>query len=194
MTERTPEQIRIMKAWQQLLLDVAAREGRPDPLPKYGADGHGGLETIAAINAFQASRNPALPVTGQFDAATRLALNPTRPHISPAEIAIITGIISLIPGIPPSLKELLMFPTIVQFLVGLLPGIPDDLSKINAELKELASTDSGVAKIRSAIAFGRAFLNEAERVLNVVDPSAAIAASTPIPPAVAALAPAAVSK
>lgn len=66
----------IMKSWQQALIAAALIEGRPNPLPVYGADGLGGHETQDAILAFQASRTPPLPATGQFDDATRAALTP----------------------------------------------------------------------------------------------------------------------
>ena len=62
----------IMRGWQQRLIDVAATEGRPYPLPKFGPDGLGGIETRDAIKDFQAAH--VLPLTGQFDAATRAAL------------------------------------------------------------------------------------------------------------------------
>ena len=52
----------IMKAWQQRLLDVAASEGKPDPLPKFGAAGLGGRETQAAVIAYQ--KDHKLTVTG----------------------------------------------------------------------------------------------------------------------------------
>lgn len=179
-----------MKAWQQRLIDVATSEGKLNPLPKYGADGFGGAETRNAILAFQASRNPPLPQTGQLDDTTRAALNPPLPRvsISPGVATAVAEIVTNL-AIPPSpAKDIIMnfLPTIVQWIVSLLPGIPDDIAKVSAELRELASNDSGVAKLRSAVAFGRAFLNEADRILNEIDPSGTIQPSAPVPPAVAA--------
>lgn len=65
----------IMKAWQQKLIDAAAKEGKPNPLPRYGADGLGGQETQTAILDFQARHG--LATTGQFDEPTKALLNPT---------------------------------------------------------------------------------------------------------------------
>lgn len=56
-------------------------------------------------------------------------------------------------------------PTIVQFIITLLPGIPDDIGVVEAELKELASTDSGVTKLRTALAFGKTLIAKIEAVL-----------------------------
>lgn len=174
----------IIRSWQKLLVDAGY------PMKPFGADGLGGKTTQDAIIAFQKSRVPPLPVTGQFDAATRLALNPVAaPHMSSAEVAILLAALSHLPFVPKEIKEILMFPTIVQLLIALVPGIPDDISKVRAEIEELASTDSGVAKVRSFIAFARSILNEAENVVNKLDPQATVVASTPIPAAVAALAP-----
>lgn len=64
----------VMKAWQQRLIDVAAHEDKPNPLPKYGADGNGGRETQDAILRFQ--QEHYLPATGEFDDDTRRALTP----------------------------------------------------------------------------------------------------------------------
>ncbi len=58
-------------------------------------------------------------------------------------------------------------PSIVQFIVALLPGIPDDISVVEAELKELASTDSGVKKLRTALEFGKTLIAKIEAVLPV---------------------------
>lgn len=56
-------------------------------------------------------------------------------------------------------------PTIVQWIIALLPGIPDDIAVVEAELKELASTDSGVQKLRTALAFGKTLIAKIEAVL-----------------------------
>lgn len=56
-------------------------------------------------------------------------------------------------------------PTIVQWIVALLPGIPDDVNVVEAELKELASTDAGVVKLRAALDFGRTLIAKIEAVL-----------------------------
>lgn len=187
MTTLQPTEI--MKTWQQRLVDVAAIDGKPNPLPKYGVDGLGGKETQAAIVDYQ-TRNNIRPITGQFDDATRASLMPrSAPHMSSAEVAILLAGLSHLPFVPKEIKEILMFPTIVQLLIALVPGIPDDISKVRAEIEELASTDSGVAKVRSFIAFARSILNEAETVVNKLDPQGAVVASAPIPAAVAALAP-----
>lgn len=166
----------IVQAWQQKLIDIAKAEGRPDPLPTFGADGLGGRETQTAILAFQASRNPPLPQTGQFDDATRAALNPSQhhPHASSAEVAILLATLSHLPFVPREIKEILMFPTIVQFLIAFLPGVPDDINLVKAEIAELASTDSGIKKLRTALVFAKALIEEGEDILNKVDPAGAI--------------------
>lgn len=56
-------------------------------------------------------------------------------------------------------------PTIVQWIISLLPGIPDDVSVVEAELKELASTDAGVVKLRTALEFGKTLIAKIEAVL-----------------------------
>jgi hypothetical protein len=58
-------------------------------------------------------------------------------------------------------------PTIVQWIVALLPGIPDDINVVEAELKELASTDAGVVKLRVALAFGKTLIAKIESALGV---------------------------
>ena len=64
----------ILRGWQQTLIEAGY------PLPKYGADGLGGTETRDALKDFQAASG--LPLTGQFDDATRATLliqfHPTR--------------------------------------------------------------------------------------------------------------------
>lgn len=164
----------IVKGWQQKLLAAAAAEGRPNPLPKYGADGLGGHETQAAIIAFQKSRTPPLEVTGQFDPATRAALNPQRPHVSSAEVAVLSAALSNLPFIPKALKEALLFPTIVQMLIAILPGVPDDIKIVEAEIAEIASSDSGIKKLRTALVFGKALIDRIEAIVDKVDPQGAI--------------------
>ena len=56
-------------------------------------------------------------------------------------------------------------PTIVQWIIALLPGIPDDIAVVEAELKELASTDSGIVKLRTALEFGKTLIAKIEAVL-----------------------------
>lgn len=56
-------------------------------------------------------------------------------------------------------------PTIVQWIVALLPGIPDDVNVVEAELKELASTDSGLVKLRTALAFGKTLIAKIEAAI-----------------------------
>lgn len=58
-------------------------------------------------------------------------------------------------------------PTIVQWIIALLPGIPDDINIVEAELKELASTDSGLVKLRTALAFAKVFVAKLEAVAGV---------------------------
>lgn len=170
----TAEPSDIMKSWQQKLLDVAAAEGRPNPLPKYGADGLGGHETQAAIVAFQKSRTPPLPVTGQFDDATRAALNPQRQHVSSLEVAVLTAALAHLPFLPQPIKDVLMFPTIVQMLIAILPGVPDDIKIVEAEIAEVASSDSGIKKLRTALVFGKALIERIEAIVDRVDPQGAI--------------------
>lgn len=185
----TPAEIEIVKSWQQRLLDVATSEGKANPLPVFGADGLGGRETQAALISFQKS-HPPLAVTGQFDEATRAALAPHRQAtINVAEVAVISAALSHLPFVPQAVKDLLMFPTLVQLVISIIPGIPDDIAAVEKEITEIASTDSGIAKIKSFIAFARVILAQAEAVVEKMDPTGATVASTPIPPAVAALAP-----
>lgn len=66
---------------------------------------------------------------------------------------------------PKGLSMLSLLPTIVQWIVSLLPGIPDDVAIVEAELKELASTDSGKVKLASALAFGKVLIEKIEAVL-----------------------------
>ncbi len=164
----------IVKAWQQLLIDVATKEGKPNPLPKFGADGLGGHETQDAITAFQKSRTPPLTITGQFDAATRAALAPTAaPHISSLEVAVLMAALSHLP-LPQPVKDFLMFPTIVQMIIAILPGVPDDIKLVEAEVAELASSDSGIKKLRTALVFGKALIDKIEAIVDRVDPQGAI--------------------
>jgi hypothetical protein len=58
-----------------------------------------------------------------------------------------------------------LLPTIVQWIVALLPGIPDDVNIVEAELKELASTDSGKVKLQAALVFGKTLITKIEAVL-----------------------------
>lgn len=60
---------------------------------------------------------------------------------------------------------LTFLPTIVQWIVALLPGIPDDISVVEAELKELASTDTGQQKLQAALTFGKTLIEKIEAVL-----------------------------
>lgn len=60
---------------------------------------------------------------------------------------------------------LTFLPTIVQWIVALLPGIPDDINVVEAELKELASTDTGQQKLQAALAFGKVLIEKIEAVL-----------------------------
>lgn len=60
-------------AFQRAMLALANRAGKPEwSLPKYGADGGYGDETIAAVSAFQKAQG--LPVTGEIDQTTALAV------------------------------------------------------------------------------------------------------------------------
>lgn len=59
-------------------------------------------------------------------------------------------------------------PTIVQWIIALLPGIPDDVNAVEAELKELASTDSGVQKLTAALAFAETLVAKIKAVLPAV--------------------------
>ncbi len=172
----------IMKAWQEKLIAAGF------PLQKFGADGYGGHETQTAIIAFQASRNPPLPQTGQFDEATRTALNPpAAPRVfvpSPlAELAIETALDAIIP--PSPVKEFLMFNfgSIVSIIVGLLPGLPDDVNKIRAVTGNLvtdATDHNGIAGLRDSARFARIMADELDKVADTLDPSGAIQPANPI--------------
>ncbi len=176
----------IMKSWQQRLIDVAAAEGKPNPLPKFGADGFGGHETQTAIVAFQASRNPPLPQTGQLDEATRMALNPPRPPVSlnPIETALIATALDAI--IPPSpAKEFLMFNfgNIVHFVVSIIPGLPDDVNKIRTSIGAIvtdANNKDGIAGLRDTARFARIIADECDKAADALDPSKTVQPSNPI--------------
>lgn len=56
-------------------------------------------------------------------------------------------------------------PTIVQWIISLLPGIPDDVNVVEAELKELASTDSGLVKLKTALEFGKTLIAKIETAI-----------------------------
>lgn len=56
-------------------------------------------------------------------------------------------------------------PTIVQWIVALLPGIPDDVNVVEAELKELASTDAGLVKLKTALTFAQTFTAKVEAAI-----------------------------
>lgn len=75
MVGLTPDPI--LRLWQQRLIDVALSEGKPNPLPVYGADGLGGSETQKAIFDYQTTHG--LEMTGQFDPLTVAKLNTFRP-------------------------------------------------------------------------------------------------------------------
>lgn len=177
----------IIQAWQARLQAVAKAEGKPDPLPKYGADGLGGGETRNAIMAFQLS-HPMLIVTGQFDDATRAALeqHPNLPPIklSPiAEFAIKAAIDAIIP--PSPTKDFIMFNfgNIVAIVVGLLPGLPDDVNKIRAVLGELvtdANDKNGIEGMRDSARFARIIADELDKVADTLDPAGKIQPSNPI--------------
>lgn len=115
-------------------------------------DGIFGTETRAAMRQYQAAHK--LTVSDQ----------PTR------ELCDSLGI-DLGPDFPyqplapkgPSMLSLL--PTIVQWIVALLPGIPDDIAIVEAELAELASTDSGKVKLQTALKFGQTLIAKIEAVL-----------------------------
>ena len=159
-------------------------DGLPNPLPKFGADGLGGRETQAAIVDFQ-KRRGIMPITGQFDASTRTALNPVRAKtLNPLEIALLETALDAI--IPPSpAKEFLMFnfPNIVKFVIGLLPGLPDDVNKIRAAIGELvtdAQDKNGIEGLRDSARFARIVADELDKVADALDPSGAIQPANPL--------------
>lgn len=108
-----------------------------------GADGFAGKNTSKAIAKFETDH--VLVVTGR-----------------------ITSTIFLDALFNPKPKEttmLSLLPTIVQWIVSLLPGIPDDIAIVEAELAELASTDSGKVKLQTALKFGKTLIEKIEAVL-----------------------------
>lgn len=144
-------------------------------LPIYGADGLGGHETQNVILAFQ--KVEGLDPSGQFDAPTLAALNPAPPsewHLSTTEVSIALALLSHFPGIPPEIRRLLMFPTLVQWIVAVVKGVPDDMTLVKNELAELASSDGGVVKLKTGIVFIEAILEQAKAVVNEADPTNAV--------------------
>lgn len=67
-----------------------------------------------------------------------------------------------------------MFPTLVQWIVAAVKGVPDDMTLVKAELAEMASSDGGVVKLRTAIVFFEAVLEQAKAVVDEADPTGAI--------------------
>lgn len=127
-----------VKQVQQKLIDEGYDVG-PD-----GADGFGGKNTSKAVAKFEADH--VLVVTGRITSTIFLdALFNPKPKESPSMLSLL--------------------PTIVQWIVALLPGIPDDIAIVEAELKELASTDSGKQKLMTALAFGKTLISKIEAVL-----------------------------
>lgn len=152
-------------------------------LPRWGADGLGGHETQAAILAFQRDNNLAL--SGQFDAPTLAKLNPPPSsvwHLTEGEVSFVLAIVANSPGVPAQLRRLLMFPTLVQWIVAAVKGVPDDMALVKAELAEMASSDGGVVKLRTAIVFFEAILEQAKEVVDEADPTGA---QTPPPSQIA---------
>ncbi len=140
-------------------------------LPKWGADGLGGNETRDALLAFQ--REHKLAPSGQFDKPTLLALNPPpahKFHLTEGEITFALNLLAHFPGVPPEIRRILMFPTIVQLLVAFLPGVPDDVRLVEDELRELASDDAGVKKLRTALVFAEALIDRIQAILDKIDP------------------------
>ena len=70
-------------------------------------------------------------------------------------------------GQTPTVRSSMPFtlPTIVQLLVALLPGIPDDIALVEAELKELASTDDGKTKLKTALVFAQTLASKIEAAI-----------------------------
>lgn len=60
---------------------------------------------------------------------------------------------------------MLGLPTIVQWIIALLPGIPDDVTVVENELKELASSDDGIKKLQTALAFAETLVGKIKAVL-----------------------------
>lgn len=158
----------IMTAWQRLLQSSALAAGLPDPLPLYGADGLGGHETQQAILAFQARQVPPLALSGQFDEATRAALNPPQQRAQAPSI----------------MESIQMFSSIVHLALSILPGLPDDVSKIAAAVAAFGRDATGpnalAAELRDAARFARILADEADKAANGLDPSGSAQPQNPI--------------
>lgn len=109
-----------------------------DPGP---IDGAAGPLTAKAVTLFQSDRG--MSATGKLDSAT------------------VDAILAHTP------KENSMFPTILQMIIGFLPGIPDDIALVEAEIKEIASTDTGQQKLQAALTFAKNIVGIIEKVLGV---------------------------
>jgi hypothetical protein len=71
---------------------------------------------------------------------------------------------------PKIMPAIFAVPTIVHWIVTLLPGIPDDIALVEKELKELASTDDGVTKLKTALTFAQTFVAKLEAVIASATP------------------------
>lgn len=110
-----------------------------------GADGVLGPETAKAIIAYRNSRIPPLaPIAGVVEEKLLAALGLNQPTETKP-----------------------MFPTILQMIIGFLPGIPDDIALVEAEIKEIASTDSGTVKLQAALTFAKNIIVIVEKVLGI---------------------------
>ncbi len=106
------------------------------------------------------------PLDGILGPASAKSVSDYRKSIGLTEGAVIDAKVLSSLNLTTEPKPMLsLLPTIVQWIVALLPGIPDDIAIVEAELKELASTDSGKQKLVTALAFGKTLISKIEAVL-----------------------------
>lgn len=137
------------------------------------ADTQGAHRYITAGQSYYAGDglNKALLTPAKVEAVLTLLLaDPAPPTASPVAKAVSVPSAPVIPPTPQPTEPAMpiaFLPTIVQWIIALLPGIPDDINIVEAELKELASTDSGIQKLQAALTFGKTLIAKIEAVLGL---------------------------
>ena len=112
-------------------------------------------KALVSPEAFEAVLTQALDVSHPVAAAV-----PSNPSSAAPSIAERVQTAAL-----QEVAKVLNLPTIVQWIIALLPGVPDDIALVEAEVKELASSDTGAQKIAAALVFAQNIVNAARKAL-----------------------------